>query len=85
MASKAEFALKAAPLLTRKSHLTAVAVSVEMGHAVAFLGTASGEVRAPPAGVSFYYFSCVFLFAVVEFLLLFHLLDLAKLDCCSNT
>lgn len=54
MASKADFALEAAPLLTRKNQLTAVAVSVEMEHAVAFLGTAGGEVRAPPphAGVS---------------------------------
>lgn len=67
MASKAEFALEATPLLTRKSHLTAVAVSVEMGHGVAFLGTASGEVRAPPAGVSFYYFSCVFFLLSLSF------------------
>lgn len=46
LASKAEFALTAAPALTRKSHMTAVAVAVEMGHAVAFLGTATGEVKS---------------------------------------
>ncbi|KAM6895544.1 plexin-B2a [Xenentodon cancila] len=44
MASKAEFALTAEPSVVRKGHMTAVAVSVEMGHAVAFLGTAAGEV-----------------------------------------
>uniref|UniRef100_A0A7N8WT97 Plexin b2a, tandem duplicate 1 n=1 Tax=Mastacembelus armatus TaxID=205130 RepID=A0A7N8WT97_9TELE len=44
LASKAEFALTAEPLLVRKGHMTAVAVAVEMGHAVAFLGTATGEV-----------------------------------------
>lgn len=49
LASKAEFALKAEPPLVRKGHMTAVAVAVEMGHAVAFLGTATGEVKTPPA------------------------------------
>uniref|UniRef100_A0A3Q3GKJ9 Plexin b2a n=1 Tax=Labrus bergylta TaxID=56723 RepID=A0A3Q3GKJ9_9LABR len=44
MASKAEFALKDESPLVTKGHMTAVAVAVEMGHAVAFLGTASGEV-----------------------------------------
>lgn len=44
LASKAEFALTAEPPLVRKAQLTAVAVAVEMGHAVAFMGTASGEV-----------------------------------------
>lgn len=44
LASKAEFALSSEPALTRKSHLTAVTVAVEMGHAVAFLGTSNGEV-----------------------------------------
>ncbi|CAJ1054611.1 plexin-B2a [Xyrichtys novacula] len=44
LASKAEFALKADMPLIRKGHMTAVAVAVEMGHAVAFLGTATGEV-----------------------------------------
>lgn len=44
MASKAEFALTAEPSLVRGGHMTAVAVAVEMGHAVAFLGTATGEV-----------------------------------------
>ncbi|KAG7214970.1 hypothetical protein INR49_022922, partial [Caranx melampygus] len=44
MASKAEFALTSEPSLVRKGHMTAVAVAVEMGHAVAFLGTATGEV-----------------------------------------
>lgn len=44
LASKAEFALSSEPALTRKGHLTAVAVAVEMGHAVAFLGTSNGEV-----------------------------------------
>ncbi|XP_022605510.1 plexin-B2-like [Seriola dumerili] len=44
MASKAEFALTSDPSLVRKGHMTAVAVAVEMGHAVAFLGTATGEV-----------------------------------------
>lgn len=45
LASKAEFALTAAPALVRKGHMTAVAVTVEQGHTVAFLGTAVGEVR----------------------------------------
>ncbi|TKS90500.1 Plexin-B2 MM1 [Collichthys lucidus] len=44
MASKAEFALTAEPPLVRKGHMSAVAVAVEMGHAVAFVGTATGEV-----------------------------------------
>ncbi|KAM9846101.1 plexin-B2-like [Aulostomus maculatus] len=44
LASKAEFALTTEPSLVRKSHMTAVAVAVEMGHAVAFLGTTTGEV-----------------------------------------
>lgn len=47
LASKAEFALTAEPPLVRKGHMTAVAVAVEMGHAVAFLGTATGEVKTP--------------------------------------
>lgn len=47
LASKAEFAFKAQPPLVRKGHLTAVAVAVEMGHAVAFVGTATGEVKTP--------------------------------------
>lgn len=45
LASKAEFALTAEPTFTRKGHMTAVAVAVEMGHAVAFIGTATGEVK----------------------------------------
>lgn len=44
LASRAEFALTSEPQLARKGHMTAVAVAVEMGHAVAFLGTATGEV-----------------------------------------
>uniref|UniRef100_A0A3Q1C4C1 Sema domain-containing protein n=1 Tax=Amphiprion ocellaris TaxID=80972 RepID=A0A3Q1C4C1_AMPOC len=44
LASKAEFALTVEPSLVRKGHMTAVAVAVEMEHAVAFLGTATGEV-----------------------------------------
>jgi len=44
LASKAEFALTAEPSLVRKGHMTSVAVAVEMAHAVAFLGTATGEV-----------------------------------------
>lgn len=44
LASKAEFALKAEPLLVRKGQLTAVAVAVEMEHTVAFVGSATGEV-----------------------------------------
>uniref|UniRef100_A0A3Q3Q2T7 Sema domain-containing protein n=1 Tax=Monopterus albus TaxID=43700 RepID=A0A3Q3Q2T7_MONAL len=44
LASKAEFALTAEPSLVRKGHMTAVAVAVEQGHAVAFLGTTTGEV-----------------------------------------
>ncbi|XP_026219213.1 plexin-B2a [Anabas testudineus] len=44
LASKAEFALTAGSPFVRKGHMTAVAVAVEMGHAVAFLGTATGEV-----------------------------------------
>lgn len=50
MASKAEFALTSDPVLVREGHLTAVAVTSNTGHAVAFLGTATGEVRAPPTG-----------------------------------
>lgn len=46
LASKAEFALSAEPALTRKGHMTAVAVAVEIRHAVAFLGTSTGEVKA---------------------------------------
>lgn len=45
LASKAEVALKAEPLLVRKVQLTAVAVSVEERHTVAFVGSASGEVE----------------------------------------
>ncbi|XP_033846131.1 plexin-B2a [Periophthalmus magnuspinnatus] len=44
LASKAEFALSSEPAFTRKGHMTSVAVAVEMGHAVAFLGTSTGEV-----------------------------------------
>ncbi|XP_034055795.1 plexin-B2-like, partial [Gymnodraco acuticeps] len=44
LASKAEFALTSEPPLARKGHMTAVAVAVEMTHAVAFLGTSTGEV-----------------------------------------
>ncbi|KAK1906210.1 Plexin-B2 [Dissostichus eleginoides] len=44
LASKAEFALTSEPPLARKGHMTAVAVAVEMRHAVAFLGTSTGEV-----------------------------------------
>ncbi|XP_068442414.1 plexin-B2a [Clinocottus analis] len=44
LASKAEFALTSRTTLVRKGHMTAVAVAVEMGHAVAFVGTATGEV-----------------------------------------
>lgn len=47
LASKVEFALRAEPPLVRKGQLTAVAVSVEMGHTVAFVGSASGEVGTP--------------------------------------
>lgn len=48
LASKANAALAAEPSLVRKGVMTAVAVAVEMGHAVAFLGTANGEVRRHP-------------------------------------
>ncbi|XP_077355581.1 plexin-B2a [Festucalex cinctus] len=44
LASKANVALVAEPSLVRKGVMTAVAVAVEMGHAVAFLGTTNGEV-----------------------------------------
>uniref|UniRef100_A0A8C9Y898 Plexin b2a, tandem duplicate 1 n=1 Tax=Sander lucioperca TaxID=283035 RepID=A0A8C9Y898_SANLU len=44
LASKAELALTSEPLFHRKFHITAVAVAVEMEHAVAFLGTTTGEV-----------------------------------------
>ncbi|KAM4712047.1 plexin-B2-like isoform 1-T3 [Anableps anableps] len=44
LASTAKFALTAGPSLVRKGHLTAVAVAVETGHAVAFLGASNGEV-----------------------------------------
>uniref|UniRef100_A0A3P8UYJ5 Plexin b2a, tandem duplicate 1 n=1 Tax=Cynoglossus semilaevis TaxID=244447 RepID=A0A3P8UYJ5_CYNSE len=44
LASKAEFALTSKPSFTRKGHMTAVAVAREMDHAVAFVGTSSGEV-----------------------------------------
>lgn len=47
LASKAEYALTARHPLVGKGHMTAVAVAVEMGHAVAFLGTATGEVKTP--------------------------------------
>ncbi|CAK6970697.1 plexin-B2a, partial [Scomber scombrus] len=45
LASKAEFALTAESPIERKGLMTAVAVAVEMGHAVAFLGFANGEVQ----------------------------------------
>lgn len=45
LASKAEFALTAEPSLISNGHMTAVAVAVEMEHAVAFVGTAVGEVK----------------------------------------
>ncbi|XP_034530045.1 plexin-B2-like [Notolabrus celidotus] len=45
LASKADFALKAETPVELPGHMTAVAVAVEMGHAVAFLGMASGEVE----------------------------------------
>ena len=51
LASKAEFALTSEPSLVHSGHMTAVAVAVEMGHAVAFLGTATGEVTVPQAGI----------------------------------
>lgn len=44
LASTAEFALMAEPSWKHEGHLTAVAVAVEMGHAVAFLGAPDGEV-----------------------------------------
>ncbi|XP_077565510.1 plexin-B2-like isoform X2 [Stigmatopora nigra] len=44
LAGSAHVALTAEPSLVRKGVVTAVAVAVEMGHAVAFLGTANGEV-----------------------------------------
>ncbi|XP_034019127.1 plexin-B2-like [Thalassophryne amazonica] len=44
LASKAEFALAAMHALIHKGPMTAVAVAVELGHTVAFLGMASGEV-----------------------------------------
>lgn len=66
LASKAEFALKAEPALVRKGHMTAVAVAVEMGHAVAFLGTATGEVKTPPVSTPRAFF------AFIYFLLLCH-------------
>uniref|UniRef100_A0A8C5BVZ8 Plexin b2a, tandem duplicate 1 n=1 Tax=Gadus morhua TaxID=8049 RepID=A0A8C5BVZ8_GADMO len=44
LASTPEFALTTEPTLVRKGHVTAVAVALEMEHAVAFLGTATGEV-----------------------------------------
>ncbi len=53
MASKAEFALSAEPALVRKGQMTAVAVAVEMGHAVAFVGTATGEVKLTYSCLSF--------------------------------
>uniref|UniRef100_A0A3B4ZH80 Plexin-B2-like n=1 Tax=Stegastes partitus TaxID=144197 RepID=A0A3B4ZH80_9TELE len=53
LASKAEFALTVEPSLVRKAHMTAVAVAEVEGHAVAFLGTATGEVtQLPVAGKS---------------------------------
>lgn len=54
LASKSEFALKAEPSFVRKGHMTAVAVAVELDNAVAFLGTANGEVKMS----SFSFFSC---------------------------
>lgn len=49
LASKAEYALTAQHPLVCKGHMTAVAVAVEKGHAVAFLGTATGEVTTSPS------------------------------------
>ena len=46
------------PTLVRKGHVTAVAVAVEMEHAVAFLGTATGEVSARTSRFSRPTFSC---------------------------
>lgn len=48
LASTAEFALTAEPSFTHKGHMTAVAVALEMEHAVAFLGTTNGEVMIQP-------------------------------------
>lgn len=55
LASKAEYALTAQHPLICKGHMTAVAVAVEKGHAVAFLGTATGEVTTlpPPPQLAF--------------------------------
>lgn len=47
LASKAEFALAGELPFVCKGQMTAVAVAVVMRHAVAFLGTATGEVRTP--------------------------------------
>lgn len=66
LASKAEYALTAQHPLICKGHMTAVAVAVEKGHAVAFLGTATGEVTTSPAGWLF-----VFLFSFSASLVLF--------------
>lgn len=44
LASKPRFALKALPVLTTPSLLTAVAVAVENDHTVAFLGNSQGMV-----------------------------------------
>uniref|UniRef100_A0A667ZHJ3 Plexin b2a, tandem duplicate 1 n=1 Tax=Myripristis murdjan TaxID=586833 RepID=A0A667ZHJ3_9TELE len=48
LASKAEFALATEPSLVRKGHVTSVSVAVETEHAVAFLGTATGEITKVP-------------------------------------
>ena len=58
LASTPEFALMTEPTLVRKGHVTAVAVAVEMEHAVAFLGTATGEVSARTSRFSRPTFSC---------------------------
>lgn len=44
LASKPRFALKAVPVLTTPTLLTAVAVAVENDHTVAFLGNSQGTI-----------------------------------------
>lgn len=68
LASKAEYALTAQHPLICKGHMTAVAVAVEKGHAVAFLGTATGEVTTPPTHSWLFVFLLSFFASLVLFL-----------------
>uniref|UniRef100_A0A3Q3AU26 Sema domain-containing protein n=1 Tax=Kryptolebias marmoratus TaxID=37003 RepID=A0A3Q3AU26_KRYMA len=73
LAGKAAFALTAEPSFVRKSHMTAVAVAVVTEHAVAFLGTSTGEVIN-----SRLFFCATFLFVTLQFFSLLRALKITK-------